>query len=375
MVAVGGRPFIDYVVEMLRDAGIEDVLFLLGYRPEPLIGHFGDGSRLGLNIQYSISSADDETGTRLRLAREHMEAQFLLAYSDNYWPVPLAALDAAFGQAGVDAMLTIYRNLDGYTRDNVEIEGDRIVRYDKSRSGAGLSGVDIGFGIFNAGVLDLIPAEGNPSFEATVYPQLVESGRIGAFPTDHRYYSIGSHERLPLTEEFLSRRKTILIDRDGTLNVKMPRAQYVTRPDEWQWIAGAQAGLAALTEAGYRTVVITNQPGIARGELTSADLEAIHARMLAEAEAAGGKIDAVLSCPHGWNEGCECRKPSPGLLFEAQRRFNFDLTRTTFIGDDDRDGMAANAAGAHFLRVTDAQPFCDVVRDMLKGERQLANAS
>lgn len=375
MAPIHGRPFIEYVVEMLREQGIEDVLFLLGYLPEAIVEHFGDGSRFGLKIGYDVSPIDDETGARLRRVRDRVDSPFLLTYADNYWPASLDALAGAYERSGCPAMLTIYRNRDAYTRDNVRVENGRVAVYDKSRTQPQLAGVDIGFGVFDASVLDLIPADGNPSFEATVYPQLVESGRLAAFETDHRYYSIGSIDRFPLTEEFLGRRKTILIDRDGTINARMPRAEYVRSWADWRWIDGAREALAALTSAGYRIVVITNQPGIARGALSAESLEAIHAQMTSEAAAAGATIEAVFACPHGWDEGCDCRKPAPGLLFAAQRRFNFDLTRTIFIGDHERDGIAAAAAGARFVRVADDHTIAAAVDDLLQGERALVRTS
>lgn len=374
MIAVHDRPFIEYVVEMLRDAGIERILFLLGYLPDTIVRHFGDGSTLGVSIDYSITTGEDETGTRLRHVRERLDSEFLLTYCDNYWPVPLAALEGAFSRAHARGMLTVYRNTDAYTRDNVRVAGDRVVVYDKSRTQPELHGVDIGFGVFKRSVVDLIPTGGNPSFEASVYPRLVADGDLAAFETDHRYYSIGSAERLPLTQHFLRREKTVLVDRDGTLNVCMPRGTYVTGPDEWEWIPGVCESLARLTAAGYRIVVVTNQPGIARGAFGQGDMESIHTRMIADAANAGARIDAVLVCTHGWDDGCGCRKPQPGLLFEAQRRFSLDLSRTPFIGDDDRDAAAAERAGSPFYRVGRGQTLPAVVDHLLEGERSFVSA-
>lgn len=375
MITIHGRPFIHYLVEMLQEQGIRRILLLLGYRAEPIVQYFGDGSDFGIEIAYAISSPEDETGTRLRNVVNRVDARFLLTYCDNYWPMRLDEMCAAYEAATCPAMLTVYRNHDNYTRDNVRIASGRVTIYDKSRTAAGLRGVDIGFGIFERSVLEAIPTGGNPSFETTVYPRLVAEGNMAAFETDHRYYSIGSLERLPLTEEFLRRRKTILVDRDGTLNVRMPKAQYVTSWDHWQWIPGSLDSLVALSSAGYRIVVVTNQPGVARGALTQEQLDAIHERMISDAEEAGANIDAVLACTHGWDEGCDCRKPRPGLLFEAQRRFSLDLTRTPFIGDDERDEHAARAASAPFLPVTDSTPLASVVGRLLKGDISLASAS
>ena len=100
-------------------------------------------------------------------------------------------------------------------------------------------------------------------------------------------------------------------------------------------------------------IVVTNQAGIARGEMTEEDLARIHDRMRGDAEEAGGRIDAIYHCPHGCDEGCACRKPRPGMLFQAQRDFHLDLSRVPFIGDDERDGQAADAAGCPFERVSE----------------------
>jgi histidinol-phosphate phosphatase family protein len=83
-------------------------------------------------------------------------------------------------------------------------------------------------------------------------------------------------------------------------------------------------------------------------------------------ENAGGCIDAIYHCPHDWHEGCECRKPKPGMLFRAQKDFHLDLSRTTFIGDDERDASAAEAAGSPFLLVTGSRSLLDIARQVLK---------
>lgn len=370
MIPFHGRPFVAWLVEMLRDQGIERIVFLLGYLPDAVIEYFGDGSRFGIVIEYVVSPVEDDTGTRLRRARDRLDERILLLYCDNYWPLPLEWLWARFLAAGVPALVTVYRNRDGYTRDNLRVDPSGMVTvYDKTRSAPLLAGVDIGFLILERSVIDMIPAEGNPSFEKSVYPRLITRRWLAAFETDHRYYSVGSHERLPLTESFLARHPTVLLDRDGTLNVRMGRAQYVCSWADWQWLPGAREALARLSAAGYRVILITNQPGLARGALDRAALDDIHARMTAEAEAAGGRIDAIYHCPHDWDEGCDCRKPNPGMLFQAQRDFHLDLSRVTFIGDDDRDREAAARAGAPFLQVSAGRSLLDAVEDLLRADR------
>ena len=172
----------------------------------------------------------------------------------------------------------------------------------------------------------------------------------------------------PMTEMFLARRPTIILDRDGVINRKPPRACYVRNWSEFEWLPGVQGALRELKQAGYRVIVISNQAGIARGAMTEADLLEIHRQMVREVTRAGGGVDAIYYCPHHWDDGCECRKPKPGMLFQAQRDFNLDLTRTLFIGDDERDGQAADAAGCPSLLVTDECRSSAVVESLLLKE-------
>jgi D-glycero-D-manno-heptose 1,7-bisphosphate phosphatase len=366
MIEFHGRPFVGYLIEMLREQGIRRVVLVLGYLPDMVRDYFGDGSRFGVEISYSVSPVEDETGLRLKKARLHLDPIFLLLYCDNYWPMSLARMWAHYKNAGAPpAMITVYDNADGYTRDNLRVSEDGFVAvYDKSRQSSGLSGVDIGFMIVRRELVDDLP-DGNVSFEAESFSRLAADRKLLAFVTQHRYYSVGSHQRLPLTEEFLARRPTVILDRDGVLNRCMPTGKYVRSWKEWVWLPGVLETLARLTEAGYKIVVVTNQAGIARGVMSLADVEDIHGRMRVEAEAAGGRIDAVYFCPHGWDENCSCRKPQPGMLFSAQRDFHLELPKVTFIGDDDRDGEAAAAAGCQFLKVDDNTPLSRAVDRLL----------
>lgn len=352
MVPFHGRPFLDYLLELLRAQGFERVLLLLGYRAEQIVNHVGNGARHGLRIEHAVSDVEDDTGRRIKLAEDRIEPRFLLLYCDNYWPMPFDALWRAYAaRTDATAQVTVYRNRDGYTKSNLRVDAEGYVAtYDKSRTEPGLAGVDIGFLIAERAILALLPDE-NVSFEATVYPKLVAARRLAAYETDHRYYSVGTPERLPETERFLSRAPTVLLDRDGVLNEKMPRAQYVVSPDDWRWLPGAREALGRLCRAGFRIVVVTNQAGIARKAFGESDLAAVHAHMTAEVAAAGGRIEAIYHCPHHWDDGCECRKPRPGMLLQAQRDLALDLSRTPFVGDDPRDGEAAAAAGCPFIKV------------------------
>ncbi len=361
-----GKPFMEYLVAQLRDQGFKKILMLLGYLPDVIMDHFGDGSKFGIEIFYSVTEVENNTGTRLREAKSQIDQTFLLMYCDNYWPMNFDRFWSNFVAASVPAQVLVYNNTDSYTRSNLIVDDQGFVAvYDKSRKTEGLNGVDIGFLILKKWVLDLLPEDGNPSFEAEVFPQLVAKRNLAAIVTGHRYYSVGSYERLHLTNSFLLSQKAILIDRDGTLNVKMPKAKYVTSTDKWVWLPGAREALAISTRAGYMNIIITNQPGIARKAMTEADLEDIHSKMKSEVEVYGGKIDAIYYCPHGWDEGCSCRKPAPGMIFQAQRDFDLNLSQVFYVGDDDRDGEASKSAETQWIKVDNNYTVLDAVRDII----------
>lgn len=369
MVELHGRPFLEYVIEMLRGQGFERVLLLLGHLPEVIQEHFGDGSGFGVEIDYSVSGPDDLTVSRIQLARERLEDSFLLMYCDNYWPMRMDDMWQRFQELHVPAMVTVYANRDGYRpgKDSLRVEDGYVTAFDKTRTTPGLQGVEISYAILTRPLLELLPEE-DELIELALYPQLAERRQLGAYVTEHRYYSVGSLERLPVTERFLERRPAVILDRDGTLNRRPPRAQYVTRPEEFEWLPGSLEALGLLKERGYTVAVVSNQAGIGRGAMTEDDLAAIHDRMLSEA---GGAIEAIYHCPHDWDEGCECRKPAPGMLFQAQRELDLDLTRTPFLGDDERDGQAAAAAGCPFAMVGEERPLLDAVRELV-AERAVA---
>ncbi|HVF63504.1 MAG TPA: D-glycero-beta-D-manno-heptose 1,7-bisphosphate 7-phosphatase [Casimicrobiaceae bacterium] len=143
--------------------------------------------------------------------------------------------------------------------------------------------------------------------------------------------------------------KLIVLDRDGTINHDSD--QYIKSPAEWRPIPGSLEAIARLNHAGYRVVVATNQSGIGRGLFDMATLNAIHGKMHRALGQAGGRIDAIFYCPHAADATCGCRKPNPGLLKEAGRRFNVDLKGVPAIGDGLRDLQAAETVGAQPMLV------------------------
>lgn len=362
MIRFHGIPFLEYLIKQVREQGLQRILLLLGYLPNVITDYFGDGTAFDVSIDYCITDVDCDTGMRLKFAKKQIDANFLLMYCDNYCPVNFSRMWDQFQEKEVTGQIAVYRNKDGYSNDNVRIDkSSRISFYDKKRVSDNLAGVEIGYGIFKREVLDYIPDE-NVNFEKAVYPILAEKRVLAAYQTDHRYYSVSNYERLRITEAFLKWHPAVIVDRDGVLNVKQPKACYVRKVEEFVWIAGSREAIRRLKDEGYLVIIVTNQAGIARGVMNKSDLEAIHENMKMDLVREGASIDAIYVCPHGWDEGCMCRKPKPGMLFQAQKDFHLDLTRTHFVGDDSRDMEAGEQAGCKTHLVSKGHQLLDVVR-------------
>jgi D-glycero-D-manno-heptose 1,7-bisphosphate phosphatase len=150
------------------------------------------------------------------------------------------------------------------------------------------------------------------------------------------------------------KRRCVFLDRDGTVNVGPGPGEYVRHWPEFHFIPGIVDWIRIFNAQGFLVIVVTNQRGVARGLIRPQDLDEIHRRMAEEIEDAGGHIDQILCCPHD-EDSCDCRKPKPGLVLQAQLRWDIDLASSLLIGDCDSDRELARACGMSFVRVRDGR--------------------
>ena len=357
-------PFLSYLLLQLKQWGIKDVILLLGYMADVITNYFHDGSQFGMNITYDITPVDFDTGARLQHAYNLLEERFILMYCDNYCPLCFDRMERQFLTSGVLVQITAYENKEVYTKGNLKIHNGIVQVYDKSRKTDGLQEVDIGYAFLKKEVVAAIPNE-NVNFEQKIYPKLVEKGQLGVYVTRHRYYSVGSWARIQLTKDFFTPKKAVFLDRDGTLNVRPPKAHYIEKPDDFIWLDEAKEAVRLLHQAGYLLFLFTNQPGIARGVMTQHQLDLIHLKMQSELQENGGCFDQIYVCPHGWDEDCDCRKLKPGLLYQAQKDYSLNLLESIVIGDDDRDIEAGEAAGCRCYQVTEGKSLLEIVEEIL----------
>lgn len=161
--------------------------------------------------------------------------------------------------------------------------------------------------------------------------------------------------------------KAAFLDRDGVINRKAPEGGYITRWEEMEFLPGVSEGIALLNRAGLRVIVVTNQRCIARGIVTSDEVERLHVQMCDFLSVKGAQIDATYYCPHEKEPRCECRKPEPGMLLEAAREHGIDLNHSWMIGDSDADVEAGRRAGCKTAFVNERGVEAKINADLTAG--------
>lgn len=162
----------------------------------------------------------------------------------------------------------------------------------------------------------------------------------------------------------------VFLDRDGTL---IDDVGYISDPADVRLVSGAADALQALRAAGFRLVVVSNQSGLGRGLITQEQADDVHQRFVEELQHAGAQIDAAYYCPHAPEEGCDCRKPLPGLIIDAARELELDLERSFMVGNSDVDVAAGEAAGCRAILLADSSAdWPEAVRRIRSWSRQAA---
>jgi D-glycero-D-manno-heptose 1,7-bisphosphate phosphatase len=147
--------------------------------------------------------------------------------------------------------------------------------------------------------------------------------------------------------------KAVFLDRDGVINKKPPKGDYVTCWEDFKFLPRVDEAIAQLNRAGFYVIVVTNQRCIAKGLMTVAQLETIHQRMSKSLAERGARIDAIYYCPHEMKPICRCRKPAPGMFVDAARDYGIELPASWMIGDSDIDIEAGKNAGCKTARLLD----------------------
>jgi NDP-sugar pyrophosphorylase family protein len=207
LVEIDGQPYLWHQLELLKRNGMRRVVLAVGYLGDTIRERFGDGSKLGIAIEYSFDGPDlMGTAGAIRGALALLPERFFVLYGDSYLTCDYRAVEAAFVRCGLPGLMTVYRNEGLYGGSNVEYEGNRIVRYDKAHPTSAMHYIDYGLGAFSRSVFAVLPA-GEKYDLAYVYQGLLEAGQLAAYEVHERFYEIGSPGGLRDAKAFLGTRR------------------------------------------------------------------------------------------------------------------------------------------------------------------------
>ena len=349
MVLVNGRPFLLYLLEQLAENGINRFVLLTGYLSEKIVEYFGDGSSWGWSISYSNGPVEWPTTKRIHEALGQIDEQFLLLYSDNFAQLRLSELAQVNSDRNSAMTLCVVRKSPG----NIQLEANSsVAKYDSSRSESSADFVEIGYSLISKSKIMACLNEHKHENFSSVIQSLTDSKQVSAIVVATGYTSISDSVRLASTETYLKHHKILLLDRDGTLNIKPQRGEYVNSIDEFKWIESSRDALMILGENGFSFIIISNQAGVATGATKFEDLNKINEYLRAEFSNLGLRLLEIYVCTDHWNSESEFRKPNPGMFFAAANDFKFRLDHAVYVGDDIRDAIAAKNAGCEFVFVS-----------------------
>ena len=374
MMPILGKPILQYQVELLKKHGFKKVWFIVNHLYEHIESHFGHGENFGIDIEYYVEPAPLGTVGGVKALQSKLDQPFLVLYGDVLMDMDLSRLIAFHESKGADATLVVHPNDHPYDSDLLDVnDEDKVTAFYAKPHPEGLryrNLVNAAAYVFNPVVFDYLTEGVKADFGKDIFPSLHQHLDVYAYNTPEYLKDMGTPDRLHKVEEALRSgkvaarnlnqlQKCVFLDRDGVINID---TDLIHRPEDFELYPYAADSIKRLNKMGFLVVIVTNQSVIARGLCTLEELGNIHKKMETELGADGAFVEAIYFCPHhphGGFEGeikeykvqCECRKPSPGMLLQAQKRYNIDLGQSYLIGDSPRDIEAGANAKVTTIRV------------------------
>ena len=369
MLPLVGKPILEREIKMLAREGFCDIILVIGHLGEAIKEYFGDGAAFGVHITYCEEQEPLGTAGALALLKEALaNDDFLLLNGDLLFDVDLSRFLAYHREKG--GVATILTHPSTHPHDSVLVacdENQRVTAF-LAPNGARVgvrNRTNAGLHFFSPAILARFEKVQKTDLDRDVLAPLAAEGELFAYHSPEYVKDVGTPHRFAEGERDLraglvkgslrSPQAAVFLDRDGTVN---RHVRFVTAPDEIELLPRAAEAIGKLNERRIPVILVTNQPVIARGEVTKEGLDAIHARLEDLLAEEGAFLTDIFYCPHhpdGGFEGevkelkhpCTCRKPEPGLLLEAARKYNLSLKNSYMIGDSECDMEAARRAGCH----------------------------
>ena len=401
MIKIEGKPVLEHEIECLRIQGFTDIILTVSHLGNVIMEYFGDGSGIspvtqrpfGVHIEYYFEKDPLGNAGALFKIRDKLESDFLLLNADAIFDVDFNRFVEFHRSHG--GWVTLFTHPNSHPYDSGLIIADKngaveqwLAKEDK-RPEYYRNRVNAGLHVINPCILEQSGIEadkigtsgkgGKPikvDLDRQILKPLAGKGKMFCYDspeyvkdmgTPERYYSVcEDYKAGKVTGKNLrNKQRAIFLDRDGTINKYVG---FLRNADEFELLEGVAEAVKQINASGYLAIVVTNQPVIARGEVTFEELEKIHNKMETLLGKEGAFLDAIYYCPHHPHKGypgerselkieCDCRKPKPGMLLKAAEDFNIDLEQSWMIGDGENDIKAGLNAGCKTALIADGEFF------------------
>ena len=376
MIPIEVKPVLEHELECLRDQGFTDVILTVGHLGSIIMDYFGDGSGIspvtgkpfGVNIEYYFEQEPLGNAGALYRIKEKLMDDFLLLNADSMFNVDFNRFVSFHKEKG--GLVTLFTHPNSHPYDSGLILADRsgsviqwLAKEDK-RPIYYRNRVNAGLHVISPKVLEASIHTSKIDLDRQLLKPLAGTGKMFCYNSPEYVKDMGTPERYASVcrdfregkiqaKNLKEKQKAVFLDRDGTINKYVG---FLSNIDEFELIPGVADAIKAINDSGYLAIVVTNQPVIARGEVSLSELERIHNKMETLLGQKGAYLDAIYYCPHHPHKGyagerseykidCTCRKPKPGMLLQAAEDFNIDLDQSWMIGDGENDVEAGQAAG------------------------------
>lgn len=402
LIPVDGMPILEREIRSLASQGFKDLILTVGYLADKIIEYFGDGSQLGVKIDYFVEETPlGNAGALFQLKDKIGEDPFLLLNADAAFDVDFnRMLDYHKKHGGLVTLFThpnshpydsglIIADNDGKVEKWLSKEDDRPKWYN-NRVNAGLHIIDPKVLEISLKNLDIDQKTGVPKGKVDLDRQILKplcgTGKMFCYDSPEYVKDMGTPDRFHQVEadykngvvqakNLRNKQKAIFLDRDGTINKYVG---FLRNIDDFELIDGVSEAIKKINQSGYLAIVVTNQPVIARGEVTWEELHEIHRKMETLLGKDGAYIDGIYICPHHPDKGfegerpeykfdCDCRKPKPGLLLQAAKDFNIELSQSIMIGDSENDVKAGKNSGCKETYILSSYTLLDIIQ-MIENE-------
>lgn len=395
MIEIEGKPVLEREIECLRSQGFTDIIITVSHLGNIIMDYFKDGSDFGVNIEYFFEKEPLGNAGALYQIKDKLTEDFLLLNADAIFDVDFNRFVDYHRKKGGLVTLFTHPNSHPYDSgliiadDNGSVlnwlakEDDR-PRYYRNRVNAGLH-------VISPKVLENKIDTPKIDLDRQLLKPLSGTGQMFVYDSPEYVKDMGTPERYKSVcddyaagrvqgKNLKNKQRAIFLDRDGVINKYVG---FLTDIEQFELNDGVTEAIKKINDNGYLAIVVTNQPVIARGEVTFEELEQIHYKMETLLGLDGAYVDAIYYCPHHPHKGyegevpelkieCECRKPKPGMLIQASKDFNIDLSKSFMIGDGENDMKAGINAGCATIFIGEDKD-CQCADSLLSAVNMIMN--